>query len=143
MIYVDTSVIVALLTREPATAAATAWFTAAAAPLVSADWCSVEFASAIAAKQRAGQLRPAHAKAAHAAFAELVSGGLRLLPVSRESFQRATDLCRAHRDGLRAGDALHLAVAMEAGAGTLAGLDQAMNQGALRLGLQLAFERAL
>ncbi len=140
MIYVDTSVVVALLTREPATAAVTAWFAGTAEPLVSADWCAVEFASAIAIKQRSGQLRPAHAKAAHAAFEELAAGGLRLLPVSREAFHRAADLSRPHRDGLRAGDALHLAVALEAGAKTLAGLDKMMNGAARRLGLQLAIE---
>jgi len=140
MIYVDTSVVVALLTREPHSAAVTAWFAGAVEPLVSADWCAVEFASAIAIKQRAGQLRPAHARAAHAAFDELAAGGLRLLPVSREAFQRAAELSRPHRDGLRAGDALHLAVALEAGAETLAGLDRMMNAGARRLGLRLAID---
>jgi len=140
MIYVDTSVVVALLTREPTTAVVTAWFAGAADSLVSADWCAAEFASAIAIKQRSGQLRPVHAKTAHAAFEELAAGGLRLLPVSREAFYRAADLSRPHRDGLRAGDALHLAVAMEAGAEALAGLDKMMNSGARRLGLRLAIE---
>ena len=140
MIYLDTSILVALLTREPATAAVTAWFATTELPLVSADWCAVEFASAIAIKQRVGQLRPVHAKRAHAAFKELCAGGLRLLPISREAFQRAADLSRPQHAGLRAGDALHLAVAMEAGAATLAGLDRRMNANALRLGLRLAFE---
>jgi predicted nucleic acid-binding protein len=140
MIYVDTSVLVALLTKEPATAAVTTWFVAATAPLVSADWCAVEFASAIAIKQRVGQLRPAYAKAAHSAFKDLTTGGLRLLPVSREAFHRAAELCRPYRGGLRAGDALHLAVAMEAGAKILASLDKRMNAEALQLGLPLAIK---
>ncbi len=143
MIYVDTSVVVALLTREPVTDTVTAWFSAAAEPLVSADWCAVEFASAVAIKQRSGQLRPAHAKAAHAAFEELTAGGLRLLPVSREAFQRAAVLTQPYKGGLRAGDALHLAVAMEAGAESLAGLDKTMNAGARRLGLRLAMDEAV
>ncbi|MCK9367448.1 MAG: type II toxin-antitoxin system VapC family toxin [Metallibacterium scheffleri] len=143
MIYLDTSTVVALLTHEPATAAVTTWFAATSLPLVSADWCAVEFASAIAIKQRMGSLRPAHAKHAHAAFKELCAGGLQLLPIGRDAFQRAADLCRPWRDGLRSGDALHLAVAVDVGAKMIAGLDQRMNAAALRLGLRLAFDPAL
>lgn len=137
MIYVDTSALVALLTVEPATAGVTAWFAANAEPLVSGDWCAVEFASALAAKQRAKTLRPAQAKAAHAAFETLTAGGLRLLPVSRAAFQQAAMLCKPTAGGLRAGDALHLAVALEAGATALAGLDRVMNASARRLQLKL------
>ena len=137
MIYVDTSALVALLTVEPATPAVTAWFAANTEPLVSGDWCAVEFASALAAKQRAKQLRPAHAKAAHAAFETLTAGGLRLLPVSRAAFQKAAALSKPAADGLRAGDALHLATALDAGAKTLVGLDRVMNASAKRLGLAL------
>ena len=142
MIYVDTSALVALLTVEPHSPAVTAWFTANIEPLVSADWCAVEFASALAAKQRARQLRPAHARAAHESFAALTAGGLRLLPVNRASFQRAAALAKPARDGLRAGDALHLAVALDAGAKSLAGLDKPMNASAQRLGLRLVMHAA-
>jgi predicted nucleic acid-binding protein len=142
MIYLDTSTIVALLTHEPATAAVTAWFAATESPMVSADWCAVEFASAIAIKQRMGSLRPAHARRAHAAFKELSAGGLQLLPIGHDAFRHAADLCRPWRNGLRAGDALHLAVAVDAGAEMIAGLDQRMNAAALRLGLRLAFDSA-
>jgi predicted nucleic acid-binding protein len=138
MVYVDTSVIVALLTKEPATDEITQWFVATADSLVSADWCAVEFASAIAIKQRMGQLRSVHARAVHTAFKELTTGGLRLLPVPRSAFHRAADLSRAYRDGLRAGDALHLAVAIEAGARVFAGLDKTMNASAHRHVLRLA-----
>lgn len=137
MIYLDTSALVALLTREPATPAVTAWYTANTQPLVAGDWCLVEFASALAAKQRARQLRPAHAKAAHAALETLTAGGLQLLPVSRSAFQQAASLCKPTAKGLRAGDALHLAVALEAGCIALAGLDAAMNASAKAAGLSL------
>lgn len=138
MVYVDTSAIVALLTVEPMTAAATKWYSANREPLVSADWCAVEFASALAAKERAKQLRPAHVRKAQAAFDEWIAGGLRLLPVSRAAYDHAAALCRPVRSGLRAGDALHLAVALEARAEALAGLDATMNANAQRLGLALA-----
>jgi predicted nucleic acid-binding protein len=138
MIYVDTSVVVALLTREPVTDAVTAWFEGIDEPLVSADWCAVEFASAISIKQRSGQLKPKYAKAIHDSFEELCAGGLRLLPVSREAYRRAADLSRSPADSLRAGDALHLAVAIEGRVQALAGLDRTMNAAAQRLGLRLA-----
>ena len=137
-IYVDTSLVVALLTQEPATDDVTQWFSAAADDLVSADWCAVEFASTIARKQRTGQLSPAHAESARTVFKELTAGGLRLLPVSRAVFNRAADLVQPYQHGLRAGDALHLAVALEAGAEVLAGLDKTMNASAHRHGLRLA-----
>jgi predicted nucleic acid-binding protein len=68
----------------------------------------------------------------------LATGGLRLLPVPRTAFHRAAEISRAYYDGLRAGDALHLAVAIEAGAEVLAGLDKTMNASACRHGLRLA-----
>lgn len=140
MIYTDTSMLVALLTAEPHSPHVVAWFAANTEPLVSADWCAVEFASALAAKQRARQLRPAHARAAHQNFEALTAGGLRLLPVSRASFLRAAILAKPARDGVRAGDALHLAVALDAGAKALAGLDRTMNASAHRLGLRLSLQ---
>lgn len=137
MIYVDTSVVVALLTVEPATAAVTNWFAKQSGTLVSADWCAVELASALSIKQRTRQLRAVHVRAAHEAFASLTAGGLRLMPVSRAAFLRAANLCKPAAEGLRAGDALHLAVALEAGVATLACLDAVMCEGAQRHGLAL------
>lgn len=138
MIYLDTSALVALLTHEAATPRVVAWFTANTEPLVSSDWCAVELASALAAKLRAKQLRLAHAKAAQTAFETLAAGGLRLLPVSRKAFDKAAALCRPAGNGLRAGDALHLAVALDVGCNALAGLDESMNASALAAGLTLA-----
>lgn len=142
MIYVDTSVLVALLTVEPHTRAATDWFAANTQGLISADWCAVEFASALAAKQRAKQLRPAHIRSAHEAFEVLTTSGLRLLPITRSACLRAAAFAKPAGDGLRAGDALHLAVALEAGAKELAGFDGAMNANARRLGLRLSVQSA-
>jgi predicted nucleic acid-binding protein len=139
VIYLDTSALVALLTNEPATAKVSAWFADNALPLVSGDWCAVEFASALAAKQRAKQLRAVHVKAAHAAFETLCDGGLQLVPVSRAAFYKAAALCKPADTGLRAGDALHLAVALDAGCTALAGLDAVVNSSAQVLGLTLAF----
>ena len=48
MVYVDTSVLVALIVREPHSAAVARWYGRARAELVSAAWCVTEFASELA-----------------------------------------------------------------------------------------------
>lgn len=137
MVYADTSVVVALLVPEPMTAAARAWFASGDVVPVTADWCVTEVASALSIKVRTGQLTQAQAQRARAVFEQLTQGGLRLVPVSRTAFRDAAGLTSDHRHGLRAGDALHLAVAREIGAGTLATFDGTMGANAKRLGFAL------
>jgi len=78
MTYVDTSVIVALLTVEPSTKAVTAWFSGHDETLVSSDWLLTEFSSAIAIKIRTGRLTKTEAKAVNKELQRLSSNGLRL-----------------------------------------------------------------
>ena len=56
MLYVDTSVLVALIVPEPGSAAVARWYASATGELVSAVWCITEFANALGIKQRTGQL---------------------------------------------------------------------------------------
>lgn len=56
MIYVDTSVLVALCTNEPKSEAISHWYRLCRDELVSAVWCVTEFASALGIKQRSGQM---------------------------------------------------------------------------------------
>jgi len=133
MLYVDTSVIVPLLTLEPSSERVAAWFASLQEIPVSADWLLTEFASAISIKVRTGQLSELAAKAVHKEFKLLASSGLRLVPVSRTAFKVAADLTQTPIHGLRAGDALHLAVAHEAGVKTIATLDRMMAKNAKRL----------
>lgn len=137
MVYLDTSVVVALLTQEPATERAAAWFDAMEDTPVSADWLLTEFSSAISIKLRTGQIAEIAAKAVRKEFQFLVSNGVRLVPVSRAAFKAAADMAQAHGHGLRSGDALHLAVAREMGADMLATLDATMALNARRFKLSL------
>ena len=137
MVYVDTSVIVPLLTVEPSTASVTAWFSGLQDMPVSSDWLLTEFSSAISVKVRTGQLSEADAKAVHQEFNLLASSGLRLTPVSRAAFKAAADMTRAYKHGLRSGDALHLAVAQEIDAKIIATLDSTMAKNATRLKIRL------
>ena len=137
MVYVDTSVIVPLLTLEPSTESVKAWFAGLQDMPVSSDWLLAEFSSAISIKVRSGQLPEVAARAVHKEFQLLASAGLRLAPVTRTAFKAAADMAQVHRHGLRSGDALHLAVAREIGAKTIATLDETMAKNARRLKIGL------
>lgn len=136
MIYLDTSAAVPLFVPEPASAAVDAWYEGCTEPLVSSDWIVTEFASALAMKERAGALAAKDARDAWREFEAFCDAGLRLMPLSREAYREAAALARQHGHGLRAGDALHLAAALEAGAKDLATLDVNQADNARRLKLR-------
>ncbi len=133
MIYVDTSALVALIVNEPHSAAVTAWYARAKGGLVSAVWCMTEFASALGIKQRTGQLDPAQAETAWATFGRLAANDLQLLPLEAAHFHRAAVMVLEASSALRAGDALHLACAEQAGAKSIATLDEVMARHAMKL----------
>ena len=137
MVYVDTSVLVALLTVEPKTKEVMAWYAGLRELPYCADWLLTEFSSAISIKLRTKQLTEAHAKLVRKEFNLLVTGGIRLVPVSRAAFKQAADMVKPHRFGLRAGDSLHLAVALELGVSHIATLDSTLANNAERKGLKL------
>jgi predicted nucleic acid-binding protein len=135
MIYLDTSAAVPLFVPEPSSMAVDAWYEGCTDTLVSCDWIVTEFASALAMKERTGQLAAKDARDAWRGFEAFCGTGLRLLPLSREACRQAAALARQHEHDLRAGDALHLAAAMEAGVKGFATLDvnQAANARRLKL----------
>ncbi len=133
MVYLDTSAAVPLFVAEPASDQVDRWLGACDVPLVSSDWIITEFASALSIKERSGTLAASDARAAWRNFEIFCQSGLRLAPVSRNAFEAAAKMARAPAHGLRAGDALHLAAALEMGAKTIATLDAAMSGNAKRL----------
>ena len=137
MLYVDTSVIVALLTVEPKTPDVMTWYASLPDTPICADWLLTEFSSAVSIKLRTGQLSETHAKRVRKEFDLLAAGGLRLAPVSRTAFSQAVEMVKQHQYGLRAGDALHLAVALELGASHMATLDETLAKNAKRKGMVL------
>jgi len=136
MLYVDTSVLVALCTNEAKTAAVTKWYANCTDELASAAWCVTEFASALGIKQRTGQLTKVQAQAAWVQFERMCANDLQLLPVEATTFHKAAMLTMDAAAGLRAGDALHLACAMETKAQGLMTLDTVMAKNAKRLKLK-------
>lgn len=137
MIYVDTSVIVPLLTTEPKTQAVTAWFSELGDMPTCADWLLTEFHSALSIKLRTGQLSEANAKRARKEFDLLIDGGLQVVAISRNAFRHAAKMVQQHKNGLRSGDSLHLAVALELEASHMATLDGTLAANAKRNGIKL------
>ena len=137
MIYLDTSVVVALLTVEPKTQGVTNWYAKLSDELISSDWLLTEFASAISIKLRTGQLSVTDSKRVRKEFDLVTTGGMRIVPVSRAAYSRAATLIKPHLHGLRAGDALHLAMALESGADQMATLDETLAKNAKREALGL------
>lgn len=133
MVYVDTSVLVALCVNEPKSAAVAKWYAACSDELISAVWCVTEFASALGIKQRTAQIGTEQAAAAWQAFERLCASDLQLLPVEPATFHRAAVLTLDTKTSLRAGDALHLAAALEAKAKSMATLDDVLARNAKQM----------
>ena len=123
MIYLDTSAAIPLFVPEPTSAAVDAWFAACDETLISSDWILTEFASALSIKVRRTEIEKKQAQAAWKDFESFCQSGLRLVTVSRQVFRRAAELVRNVPSGLRSGDSLHLAVAIEAGVASIATTD--------------------
>ena len=133
MVYVDTSVLVALCVNEPKSATVARWYAASTDELASAAWCVTEFASALGIKQRTNQITAEQGATAWQAFERLCASDLQLLPVDPPTFHRAAVLTLDAATGLRAGDALHLAAALDAKAKGMATLDDVLARNAKRL----------
>lgn len=135
-LYLDTSLLVAALTHEAQTARVQAWLDAQAADgMAISDWVSAEFSAALSIKRRLGQIGANHRADALAAFARLAGESFVTLPITGQHFRAAARLADQHEPGLRAGDALHLAVCADHGA-TLCTLDRRLGEAGPVLGIK-------
>jgi predicted nucleic acid-binding protein len=137
MIYLDTSAAVPLFVREAASDAVDAWLESCADTIISSAWIVTELASALSMKVRRGEINTRQAQAAWKDFDGFCKSGLRLLPVSRKAFSEAATMARDSRSGLRSGDSLHLAIALEAGVSGFSTADDLLAKTAKAKGLKV------
>jgi uncharacterized protein len=137
MIYVDTSALVPAFIREPKSEAVLAWLEASARRLLVSEWSITEFSSAAAIKARTGEIAPALAKQARTRFLDFAERHCSIAVPQRAEFRRAAELAGDVGLKLRAGDALHLAIAQASKAEGILCLDEPMAASARTMGLNV------
>ena len=136
MLYLDTSLLVAVLTNEAETERLQRWLgQQPVEDLAISDWVATEFSSALSIKLRTGQIRIVDRAEALATFTRLVADSFTAIPVSRLDFRTAARLADQYVTGLRAGDALHLAICANHGT-TLCTLDRRLGDAGSALGVK-------
>jgi uncharacterized protein len=127
MIYLDTSILISLVVPEPESESVERWFVGHRSKgMTISDWSLVEFASALGVRVRQKGLKQGQAVKAQERLGATASECFTTVSPSRAAYVRAAELCSHHFTGLRAGDALHLAVALDEGASSLVTLDRQM-----------------
>ena len=116
MLYIDTCVLLAVLTPEAHSATATAFLAEASAPLAISTWSVTELHSALGLKVRTKALSQSEAEAVLQDFARSLAPGLLMLELESQDFRNANACLRGWTTTLQAADALHLAIASGRGA---------------------------
>ena len=135
-LYIDTSVLVTTFTNEAATERCQTWLTTRDPDtLAISDWVVTEFSAALSVKLRTGAISIAERAEALAAFGTMAARSVRVLAVESRHFNLAARLAIQYALGLRAGDALHVAIALDQGA-SLHTLDRRLADAAGALGVR-------
>jgi predicted nucleic acid-binding protein len=112
MLYLDTSFIIPLFINEPNSPRVRAWFEAhATEQMTISDWTRVEFASALGLQVRMDYLTQTIAAPALTLFAKVAADSLLIVLPEQADYRLAEKFLSDSNLGLRAGDALHLAIA--------------------------------
>lgn len=137
-IYLDTSVLAAVIFEEPASAEAREWLKRTRDPIVVSELAGLEFAAVVSRAVRTRRFDDDAAARALASFDELCAATLRM-GHGRGDFELAAKLVRDFSTKLAAPDALHLATAKSAEA-SLATFDARLADAARGQGIELALE---
>jgi predicted nucleic acid-binding protein len=127
MLYFDTSFLAPLILEESTSAKIEAFFAKLpAGELYLSHWTRVEFSSLIAREVRMGGLAESDALLAVGQFDELVAGSFHVLVPGVADYELAKAYIQHFATKLRAGDALHLAIANNHHAKTFYTLDEGL-----------------
>ena len=139
MIYFDTSFLAPLVLPE-ATSDAIAEYVRGlpADQFTVSHWTRVEFSSLIAREVRMGGLDAEAAAQADARFETMVDESFAVILPNADDFNLAKEYLGHYETGLRAGDALHLAIAGNRRAEVIYSLDKSLLKAGNRLGLTVS-----
>ncbi len=135
-VYLDASVLVALFTNDPFTNRVDSYLRAETPSLLISDFAGTEMASAIARRVRTTELTTEEADDVFIAFDEWPVRLDSWVETTPADIAMATTLVRRLDLGLRAPDALNIAIAQRVGS-ALWTFDQKMAEGARTLGMTL------
>lgn len=135
MFYLDASLVVAALTSEESTNRVQEWLAQRpSGQLFLSPWVTAEVSSALSIKLRMGRIDLDARATALASFSRLVPHVFGVVDVIAEHFGDAARFANQHTLNLRAGDALHLAIASDHGL-TLCTLDRRLAEAGPALGI--------
>jgi predicted nucleic acid-binding protein len=114
MLYLDASLVVSALTSEGASRQSQAWLGQQDPQgLLISEWTVTEVSSALGIKLRTGQLTLGERAGALALFQRMTALSFTVVSVGSPHFRMATGYMDRYELGLRASDALHLAIAAD------------------------------
>ncbi|HQR59970.1 MAG TPA: type II toxin-antitoxin system VapC family toxin [Methylophilaceae bacterium] len=113
MLYLDTCVLIPLFVQEASSNKVRDFFANNTQALSISAWSEVEFTSAMSLKVRSRQITHDSALTAILAFRDIAEESFSILLPSPHNYHRASEFLTHFNTGLRAGDALHLAIAHE------------------------------
>jgi predicted nucleic acid-binding protein len=137
IVYLDASVIVALLTNDLFTDRATAFLGRGSPALIVSDYAAAEFSSVVARRVRTQALTASEARTAFSALDLWVARAAQRVETIAADIAAATGFIRRLDLTLRTPDAVNIAIAQRAGA-ILATFDTRMAGSAAALGLAVA-----
>jgi hypothetical protein len=139
MVYLDTSFVAPLVIAEEASdAVEAAVLKLKSGELTTSMWTQVELASLVSRKARMGELSASEAGAVHREFERILGESFLMILPTGPDFATASKYLATPKSGLRAGDALHLAIAANHGARKILTLDRGFLEAGRRLKLPVS-----
>jgi len=136
MLYFDTSFLTPLILPEATSKRIAAFVgTLPAAQFAVSHWTRIEFSSLIAREVRMGGLQARAAAHAELRFESMIGDSFTILLPDAADYNLAKEYLGRFETGLRAGDALHLAIARNHRAQTIYSLDKTFLKAGTTLGL--------
>ena len=139
MLYFDTSILAPLFLQESSSAKVERFVAGLpAGELAVSHWTRVEFSSLLAREVRMGALDSPAARDADTQFETVVTESFVVWLPNADDYSRAKEYLGNHDTGLRAWDALHLAIAKNHRAEAIYSLDKTLRNAGSALGLPIS-----